>query len=635
PSATPPAPHPATPAAAATGIQIAPESPGHSQYADRRLVAIYFDLTTMQLADQLRAFAAASDFIAKDLKPADEVAVMDYSGNGVIVRQDFTANRDTLAAAIDKLTLGAGFGLDENGNDAADEDTGSAFGQDSAEFNIFNTNRQLAALHTAIDMLAPLSEKKSLVYFGSGLSLNGVDNQAQLEATTNAAIRDNVALYPIDARGLTASPPLGDATQGSPGGAAMYNGAAAAAFSSRLVHSQDSLYALGSDTGGKALLDTNNLEHGIALARDAITSYYLVGYYTSNGALDGKYRHVEVRLAAATAARLSRTKLAFRRGYYAGKIFAKFTTADKERQLEDALMLGDPITDLTIALEVNYFQLNSADYFVPIAAKIPGRELALAKKGGASQSQIDFIGEIKDNYGTTIANLRDQVKLKLSGETAAQLAKSPIEFTAGFTLLPGEYSLKLLARDDETGRIGTFILPFTIPNLMHATDRVPISSVVLSNQRVPLAAALFNASKNQGKSAAQQDNPLVSAAGELMPSVNHVFHRSDSLYILLQAYEHPADVPNQASGAKAKAAAAAAPQTVVAYASFYRDGRKVFETAPVRTTAPPAGRAGTLPIALTVPLARFQPGRYTVQVSVLEPGAGKANFWRAPIAIQP
>ena len=44
----------------------------------------------------------------------------------------------------------------------------------------------------------------------------------------------------------------------------------------------------------------------------------------------------------------------------------KFTAADKERQLEDALMLGDPITDLTIAMEVNYFQLNRAEYFVPI-----------------------------------------------------------------------------------------------------------------------------------------------------------------------------------------------------------------------------------------------------------------------------
>ena len=62
-------------------------------------------------------------------------------------------------------------------------------------------------------------------------------------------------------------------------------------------------------------------------------------------------------------------------------------------------MLDDPITELTIAMEIDYFQLNRAEYFVPIVVKIPGRELALAKRGGAEHTLIDFIGEIKDNYG--------------------------------------------------------------------------------------------------------------------------------------------------------------------------------------------------------------------------------------------
>ncbi|MEP6962418.1 MAG: VWA domain-containing protein, partial [Acidobacteriota bacterium] len=87
--------------------------------------------------------------------------------------------------------------------------------------------------------------------------------------------------------------------------------------------------------------------------------------------------------------------LEYRESYFAGKEFKKFSTADKERQLEDALMLGDPITELTMAMEVNYFQLNKAEYFIPIAIKIPGHELALAKKGGAEHTLIDFLGEIR------------------------------------------------------------------------------------------------------------------------------------------------------------------------------------------------------------------------------------------------
>src|SRR5207253_8952617 len=187
--------------------------------------------------------------------------------------------------------------------------------------------------------------------------------------------------------------------------------------------------------------------------------------------------------------------------------FNKFTTADKERQLEDALMLGDPITELTIAMEIDYFQLNRAEYYVPLIVKIPGSELALARRGGAERTLIDFIGEVKDEFGTTISNVRDKVDIKLSDSTAAELARRPIEYDTGFTLLPGKYKIKFLARDAETGRIGTYEAPFVIPNLNKEDKSIPISSVVLSSQRVDMRDALYNAAKDKGKSEAA--NPLV------------------------------------------------------------------------------------------------------------------------------
>ena len=141
-----------------------------------------------------------------------------------------------------------------------------------------------------------------------------------------------------------------------------------------------------------------------------MTSYYILGYYSTH---TGARRQVPPRAGrrwptAATA------ELAYRQGYFADKEFAKFTGADKERQLEEALMLENPITDITIAMEVNYFQLNRAEYFVPVAVKIPGSELALARRGGAQRTLIDFIGEVKDDYGITIQNVRDKLDIKLS-----------------------------------------------------------------------------------------------------------------------------------------------------------------------------------------------------------------------------
>ena len=69
------------------------------------------------------------------------------------------------------------------------------------------------------------------------------------------------------------------------------------------------------------------------------------------------------------------------------------------------------MTELTVGVELNYFQLNKAEYFVPVMVKVPGSELALAKKRGAEVATIDIVGEIKDDYGgTTVSNIRDFIR---------------------------------------------------------------------------------------------------------------------------------------------------------------------------------------------------------------------------------
>ena len=140
------------------------------------------------------------------------------------VLQDFTGDKEKLLTIIATLVAGEADNTGEANADASAADTGAAFGQDDSEFNIFNTDRQLAALQTATKMLGALSEKKSLIYFASGMQLNGLDNQAQLRATINDAIRSGVSFWPVDARGLVAIVPLGNATQGSQGNAGMYTG---------------------------------------------------------------------------------------------------------------------------------------------------------------------------------------------------------------------------------------------------------------------------------------------------------------------------------------------------------------------------------------------------------------------------
>jgi VWFA-related protein len=590
---------------------ITPEVPGVTRYRDKRLLAMYFDMTAMPPQDQMRALSAAEKFIRAQMQPADLMALMVYSGGAVNVHVDFTDDRVKLLSVINTLMVGEGQGLDESVADASASDTGAAFGQDDSEFNIFNTDRQLSALQTAAKMLGSLNEKKALLYFASGLRLNGVDNQAQLHATINAAIRAGVSFWPIDARGLVASAPLGDATRGSPGGLAMYTGQSAMAFSNNFAKTQDTLWSIAADTGGKALLDNNDLGKGIINAEQSMSSYYILGYYSTNDKPDGKFRRIKITLNGT----LTAANLEYRQGYYANKVFAKFTTADKERQLEEALMMGDPVTDLTIAMEIDFFQLNRAEYFVPITVKIPGRELALAKRGGAERTLIDFIGEVKDEYGTTIQNVREKADMKLSDATAQELAKRPIQYEGGFTLLPGSYKIKFLARDSETGRIGTYESKFVIPNLNKEEKRIPISSVVLSSQRVDLREALVNMSKDKDKTEAQ--NPLVVGGAKLIPSVTRVFNKARDMYIYLQAYERGATTQ----------------QPLVAFVTFYRGQAKAFETPPMAVTEGMNDKSKAVPLGFNVSLAKLPPGEYNCQVTVLDPTGQKAAFWSAPVML--
>ncbi len=418
---------------------------------------------------------------------------------------------------------------------------------------------------------------------------------------------------------------MGDATHGSPGGASMYTGGAMSAMSSRREQSQDTMYALAGDTGGKALLDYNDLTLGIVNAQKSVSNYYIIGYYTQNHALNGKFRKVKVTVNPPVVD----ASLDYQPGYFGEKEWGKFNTADKERQLEDALMQGDPWTELTVAMEINYFQLNRAEYQVPVMVKIPGRELVLAKKGGAESTHIDFVGEIKDDYGgTTVTNIRDHADWKLSDKTAEELQSRPIEYSSFYTLLPGKYTIKVLARDDATGRIGTFQTTFVIPNLNKETKRVPISSVVLSGERTAMSNAVFNASKGKEQAKEIAADPLIVNGVKMIPSVTRVFNKGRNLYVFLQAYEGASAAP--------VAGQPAAPSTVkplIAFVSFYQGGTKVFETQPQEVTPNVNTRLQVAPMNFTVDLSQLTPGKYDCQVTVLDPNGQKGAFWQAPITL--
>ncbi len=617
-------PAPAVAKAATQAPAPVATKPGTAQpiikYQDRRLVSMLFDMSTMAVAEQIRVQKTAVEFIHSQLKPADLVTIMTATTGPLEIAQDFTDDKDALEAAVKKFHIGEGSDLAGSlgSGDTSDDNTFSA---DQSEFDIFNVDKKLTTIETSCKMLAGFPEKKALMYFSSGITQSGTDNQAELLKAVNVCKKSNVAIYPIDARGMTASAPGGDATTASGRGSSLFtSGATAGAGGGRggaaNDTAQETLSTLAADTGGKLFAEDNNLTLGLEQARDDIGSYYILGYYSTNSKSDGKYRTVNVKLNRPDVAS---AKLDYKHGYFAEKDFGKFTAADKEDQLEQALILGDPITDLTLAVEVNYFRLARDRYFVPFSVKIPGSEVALAKSKGNTKTDLDFIGQLRDNKDQIRGVVRDGITIPLAASTLTELNNRPIAYDTGFTVPPGTYKLKFLTRENETGKMGTYETKIVIPDL--AADqptKIKTSSIVLSSQRQSTKNALAKADPN---SKVEDANPLVEDGQQLVPSITRVFRKDQNLYVYMEVYDPTLGTDQKPS--------------VAATLTFYRGKNKMFESQPVRMDAFIPQRGQTLPVKFMVPLSQLPTGVYTCQINLMDENGHKFGFQRAEIKVLP
>ncbi len=600
-------------AAAEGGI----EPPAGRRFQDKRLIGLFFDFSSMAPPEQLRAQQAAIDFLNKNMTASDVVSIMTFSTQFKTV-QDFTGDRSSLIETLRRFRIGEGAELvaDAPTGDTGDDDSGTGlFAADETEFNIFNTDRKLTALETAARTLAQFPEKKALIYFASGVSQTGTENQAQLRATINAAVRANVSFYPVDARGLVAAVPAGDATTTGSKGTGLFSGSAQTQARSKFNDSQETLFTLAADTGGKALLDSNDLSAGIRQAQRDLDSYYVIGYYSSNPQQDGKYRRIKVRLANAQL----QAKLDFRPGYYAAKDWTRFTASDKERQLDEALQAGDPVNDLPLAIEIDYFRLARDKYFVPISVKIPGSAVGLGGKGDKRATELDFIGQVRDKSGKLVSAVRDGITVKMSEAGAAQLAQRYLQYDTGMALAPGPYTLRFLARENRTGKMGTFETKFTVPDLNADSKWSRLSSVVWAGQREPVSAAVGSAGTDRKLLA---NHPLVHDGEKLIPSVTRVFKRNQPVWLYFEVYDAQTDAETKAPA-------------VAANLAVFEGSRKAWESSPVRATSSVAHRGNTVAFQMQLPAARLKPGQYTAQLNVVDELGRKFAFSRSALLIVP
>lgn len=581
-----------------------------SAVKDRRLVVLFFDLSSMQPEEVDRAVKAAEDYVNKQMAEADLVAVASLDSS-LLVSQDFTTDHALLLKAVDSFSSSSGQGFEAGSTGTAEgaPDTSQPFTADDTEYNIFNTDRRLEALRALAESMAQVEQKKSIVYFASGMDRTGVENQSELRATINSAVRSNVSIYTLDTRGLEAMVPGGKAQQASLRGTAPYSGKSTLDQYNSNFSTQETLVTLAGDTGGRALLDSNDFSQVFRRVQEDTSNYYLLGYRSSNPVHDGRFRRITVRLNRPDL------KLVYRRGYYAPADFQHTNREDRENGLEQELASDLPSTDLPVFLSAGYFRLGRNNFFVPVSIAVPGSEIPFIRSKQQDRATIDVLGVVLDPAKRPMARVRDTVKLAVRGSLEVQ--RKNVQYDTGVLLPPGKFHLKFIVRENQTGRTGSFETDLVVPDMKNAP--LKMSTVVLASQRQPV--------KGHG------ENPLVRSGWELVPSVTHVFSSNQQLYLYYEVYDPAREAANEAPGARRTTTGSGI--RLLTSVAFFQAGRKTYETPLVTARQLNTSDRHAAGFQVEVPLKDLKPGFYTCQVNVIDDAAGTFLFPRLALLVRP
>jgi VWFA-related protein len=583
--------------------------------SNKRVIVLFFDLSSMGPDEMERSVQAAKKYVQIKMTSADLIAIVTLASS-LRLDQDFTGDQARLLRLLNRFSHSEGQGMDNGSTGDADgiEETGNAYTPDETEYNQFNTDRKLQALQSLCQVLGKFNQKKSIIYFSSGMTQTGIENQAALRGAVNTAIKANVAIYTMDSRGLEAEPPGGSAATASLRGTAMYSGAAVQGKLDANFASQETLTTLSGDTGGKAFLDTNDLGQVFDRVQRDTSVYYVLGYKSSSALRDGKYRHIQVKVNRPGLS------LEFRKGYYAPKDFQHFNAEDKEQQMEDELASELPNTDVAVYMAASYFRMDDRRFYVPVALVVPGSQIPFTKGGDKDKASLDIVGEVLDELKRPVGSMREAVKLSL--DASQEVRRKNVQYSTGFLLASGKYHFKFVVRENQSGRLGSFESDFIVPDIKKAP--LKMSSVVLASQRQPATR--------------KTQNPLVRDGNELVPNIAHVFTQDQHLYFFYEVYDPAKDKSSdptpEAKETKDKTPPIKNPIHLLTSIVFFNGKVKAFETPLIEMRQLNATERKAAVFQFDVPLTQLKPGLYTCQVNVIDDAGGNFTFPRLPILVR-
>lgn len=432
--------------------------------------AILIDSLNTSWADQHRAREALVSFLSQ-IEPEDRIAIYVLSPHGLTLLHDYTTDATALVARLKSTNADVSAALDASTLDADAQQDLRDIGLDSVadsnevEADFFTSGRvadTLSAVEAIAQHLAGLPGRKSLVWLSGGIPLMiGFDEMPEpgttrdtraLTPEMDAAIRSlnnsDIAVYPVDARGLMASPGysvqnLGSTrrmptpeTIGPPGRA-----------------EDDAMSELANRTGGRAMFNTNDLARAVRRAIDDGRVTYTIGYYSGDDTRDGKFRDIRVSVDR------PQLDVRYRKGYFALKPADKSVAARRD-QMRAAVWSPIDATALPIGLRVDLdrSQPNTVNVFI----KLEVSTIAFRHESGRWKADIDIACAQTTGRGTLVGSGNTvSLALSLTDASFAQMQKDGLVHPMRFAREPGATTLRVVVRDQDTGASGSVTVPYS------------------------------------------------------------------------------------------------------------------------------------------------------------------------------
>jgi hypothetical protein len=248
------------------------------------------------------------------------------------------------------------------------------------------------------------------------------------------AIRANVIISGMDARGLYTDPAL-DASR--PGGRGLGTGLMRESMRS------DILAELASGTGGTFFQNSNNYDEGFKQIGAAPEYVYLLGFTPQNLKNDGSFHPLKVTVKPAHDLNLQ-----VRRGYYAPK---RIDDAEEtaRQEIEAALFSREEMSDLPIDLHTQFFKTGTGAAKLAVLVKLNLKQFKYRKVEGRNANNVTMVTGIFDRNGHYLQGIKKVMELKLKDDTLSTRLGQGVTVRTSFDINPGVYVVRLVVRDSE------------------------------------------------------------------------------------------------------------------------------------------------------------------------------------------